>query len=132
MGFPIAPSIGGLKMAKPKTAKVTLTGSRSHTHMGRTLVKGKPQIISNPSEIRYYQGVQGVSVKILRTEESDKKKSSKTASKKKKAKKYKKAELTPLKKPALTKIAKKQKILLSGEETKKELVEAILANQSLG
>lgn len=46
-------------------AKVELLGSESHTGRGRTIERGKPLILTNPSDIRYYQAQGGFSVTML-------------------------------------------------------------------
>jgi hypothetical protein len=46
-------------------AKVELLGSETHTGRGRTIERGKPVILTNPSDIRYYQAQGGFSVTIL-------------------------------------------------------------------
>lgn len=110
------------------TAKVTLTkGPRSHTHRGRTFVRGKPQTVTTASEIMYYQGEYGFSVTILGGR--DKKKEEKQEEKQEKKIVYTKEKLDKKKKPKLVAIADKLDVPLTGEETKDELVEAILLSQ---
>lgn len=52
-------------------ARVELRGSMSHTGNGRKFEKGKPQIMTNPSDIAYYQQQGEFSVTML--EEDDEK-----------------------------------------------------------
>lgn len=46
-------------------AKVELVGSLTHSHGARRFEKGKPQVLTNPSEIAYYRGQPGFSVTEL-------------------------------------------------------------------
>lgn len=46
-------------------ARVELRESLTHTHAGRTFVKGKPQILTNSADVKYYQETGGFSVTIL-------------------------------------------------------------------
>lgn len=46
-------------------AKVELMGSETHTGRGRTIERGKPVILTNPSDIRYYQSQGGFTVTVL-------------------------------------------------------------------
>jgi len=46
-------------------AKVELLDCASHTGLGRKLLKGQPQIITNPSEINYYKNQSGIKVTML-------------------------------------------------------------------
>lgn len=112
-----------------KAARITLRGSLSHTHKGRTFVRGIPQIVTDPAEIGYYKGQAGFAVKMLKEKKSTK---TKKASAVKKVKKYEKSELQTMNKKQLIKAAGKRGLLLTGEETKKDLLEAILQDQKLG
>jgi hypothetical protein len=107
-----------------KSAKITLRGSLSHTHRGRKFARGVPQIVTDASEIAYYKQQSGFSVKMLKEKKATKKTSSV-----KKIKKFAKPDLQTMKKPKLVKLAEKRALLLTGEETKKDLIEAILVDQ---
>lgn len=105
-------------------AKVTLVnGPASHTRKGRVFVKGIPQTITSPSEIDYYKGEYGFSVAIQGGANSKKTKD------KQKKKVYTYESLSKKKKEKLLTIAKKRKVLLTGKESKDEVVHAILDGQ---
>ncbi len=51
-------------------ARVELRGAMSHLAGGRKFLKGKPQILTNPSEIAYYKAQGGFSVTMMATEKT--------------------------------------------------------------
>jgi len=51
-------------------ARVELRGCLTHQSGGRLFKNGSPQILTNPSEIKYYQGQAGFTVTMLSTEKA--------------------------------------------------------------
>lgn len=118
-------------------ARVTLTGSLSHEHGGRRMIKGQPQVITNPAEILYYQQQSGFSVVVLDGENkpTEKKVEAKKEEVKEEVKEeeskdaYTKDQLQAMKKRKLVDVAAEVGVLLEGSEKKSRMIAAILKAQ---
>ena len=134
-------------------AKIELLGSASHTGRGRKVIKGRPQFVTNPADIAYYESLPGFKVTMLgdtskpekkkpaepkgdkpkqKTADDSKGKESKPEAPKKKEKDKKTftaAQLKGYKKPQLVKIADEAGVFLEGTEKKIDMIRAILKAQ---
>jgi len=113
-------------------ARVELRGSLTHDHGGRVFKKGSPQILTNPAEIKYYQGQAGFAVTVL---EGDKAKAKAAATPAATdvdedgddLVEYSEADLRKMKKAELVEIA--EELELDTEGTVNELIDRILETQ---
>lgn len=119
-------------------ARVELTGCLTHEGNGRKFKKGQPQILTNSSDIKYYQGQACFSVTVLETKKSKVKEPEPDPSKDSGAgntggddddadETYTAEELEEHKKADLKEIAAEMGLDVGG--TKKELIERIIDNQ---
>jgi hypothetical protein len=110
-------------------ARVILEDSLTHTNSvtGRKFTQRKPQVLTNPSEIKYYERTPGFSVTKIKEKKT--KINKKEATKKSGKKIYLKKKLEVKSRAQLVKIANKLDALVTGDETEKELVELILETQ---
>ncbi len=106
-------------------ARVTLTGSVSHNWKGRTFRRAEPQIISNASDIKYYQSQAGFDVMLI--EGKAKAAIPDVESRPSGANDFNEAELKKMKKAELIDIA--DALGVDSDGTVGELISAILENQ---
>lgn len=124
-------------------AKVELQMGVSHTWKGRKIQRGKPQIITNASDIAYYKVQPGFKVTMLEEAEKPQKKAAPKLETPKEPepvadnektqpdapKTYTAKQLKEFTKPELAAIADELEIFLKGTEKKSEMIRAILKAQ---